>query len=305
MPTKPPKKLLDRDLFKAFARERIDIATPLLQEVVNHGLAAFARCSHTAKDGDEKLAILMPYLHLLEMIDGVHILVADAAPDPAQLQLRSAFEALLTIEYITRDDTMRRAHAYLVADIHRRLAKLREMVPGTEAWKRARKRMEADAVGRTLRLEGIVDAKAGIEKLEGLLQKPHGRAANAAYQRAKKKRKGRPAWYELYGGPTSLELLATHLKRPAQYDILYRPWSETSHAGDAIYRKLTKAKGGAPAVRQLRDLSQFDTIVSLAVTFVLNATIRVLNFYRPEEMPAFHRWYTREVRETYMKFGGS
>lgn len=114
MATSPPSKLLDRDFSKAEAREQIDAAVPLLEEVVNYGLAVFARCSVRPDGRDENAAILLPFHHLLEMIDGVQVLVAAAAPIPARLPLRSAFEALLAIEYITQADTVRRAYAYLV-----------------------------------------------------------------------------------------------------------------------------------------------------------------------------------------------
>ena len=101
MPTSSPKGLLVRDLSKAESREMVDAAIPLLQEVVNYGLAVFARCSARPDGHDENLAIPLPFHHLLEMIDGVQILIAEAAPVTARLQLRSAFEALLAIEYVT------------------------------------------------------------------------------------------------------------------------------------------------------------------------------------------------------------
>lgn len=112
----------------------------------------------------------------------------------------------------------------------------------------------------------------------------------------------RPQWYQLYGGPENLEALATHLNRPAQYDYLYRHWSQTVHAGGAVYRKLTKGPEGGPAVRRIRDISEFKTVANLATYFGMQATQRILSFYRPEEIPAFNKWYVREIRESYLKF---
>ncbi len=304
MPTNPPTRLLDRDLSKALIREWINLANPLLREVVNYGVAAFARCLQTGKGGSENLAILMPYLHLLEMVDGIQILLAEAAPSPAQLQLRSAFEALLTIEYITEADTMRRAHAYLVTDIYRRLATIRAMDPNTAEGKRARERMAADAYTGSTQLVSIEDSEAAIKIIETTLQKPHWKEASVEYQMLKRSLKRRPVWHQLYGGPKSVEKLATYLNRPAHYDILYRPWSETAHASDTIYRKLTAERAGEAAVRRLRDTAEFHNTVGLAVTFALRATRRILSHYRPQEIPAFTQWYVREVREAFARFVG-
>lgn len=65
MPTDPLKKLLDRDLQKAAADYIIKEVCPMLQEVVNYGTNAFARCRASANNervahipGDAHLVIL-------------------------------------------------------------------------------------------------------------------------------------------------------------------------------------------------------------------------------------------------------
>ena len=302
MPTKPPTDLFDRDISKAIAREWIDLATPMLVEIVNHGVAAFARCSTTAKGGDEHLAILMPYRHLLEMIDGVQILLGEAAPDPAQLLLRSAFEALLTTEYITEADTVRRGHAYLVGDIRQRLATYRRMDRKTPEGKQMHERIDADESARDMRIPDIPDLDARIENLEILLKKPHWREADEQFQDLQRRLKRRPLWHHLYGGPENIEFLSVHLKRGGQYEILYRQWAKRAHAADTVQRILTKGDKGGPAFRRVRDPSEFVITVTLAVTFVLAATRRILSFYRPNEK--WEQWYFREVRDTFLKFIG-
>ena len=304
MPTKPPTDLFDRDISKALVREKIDLASPLIQEVVNYGVAAFLRCLTTGKPRDEKLAILMPYFHLLEMVDGIEILLAQAAPFPAQLQLRSAFEALLTIEYIVETDTVRRAYAYLVAGIHRRLASYYAMDPNTREGKHRKERITADKYVGDVRIPDIPGIEAGIANLEGILQKPGWREADVEYGELKKRLGRRPSWYQLYGGPQNLERLATHVGGPACYDILYREWSEMTHVEGSIYQLFMTGEEVEPVMRRVRDPSEFDTVVALAVTFALRATRLILGFFRAEELPAFGSWYVREVRETFLRFLG-
>lgn len=304
MPTNPPEKILDRHLSKALVQGRINLVTPMLEEIVNHGVAAFSRCSLTAKGKDEHLAILMPYRHLLEMIDGVQVLLAEAAPIPARLQLRSAFEALLTIEYITEKDAIRRAHAYLVADVRDRLAIYRRMDPTSREGRQAHKRIRTDAHVQNMRIPDVPDLGARIQGLERLLREPRWKEADDEFRATQTKIKGRPLWHQLYEGPDNIEALAVHLRRAAQYDILYRQWSKTAHAADAVRRILTKTEKGKPGIRRVRDPSEFDDVASFAATFGLMATRRILSFYRRGEMWAYNRWYMEEIRETYTRLHG-
>jgi len=86
-----PFPLLDRDIAVASAAQVRSIGRPGLREVIDHGLMAFERCSATAEGHDTPIAVLFPYLHLLEMLDGVEVLLDAAAADPASTVLRAAF----------------------------------------------------------------------------------------------------------------------------------------------------------------------------------------------------------------------
>ena len=45
MPSEEYRDLLDRELSKAAAKDQIDLACPLLTELVNHATNALVRCS--------------------------------------------------------------------------------------------------------------------------------------------------------------------------------------------------------------------------------------------------------------------
>src|SRR5438093_5198066 len=51
MPTTPPAYLLDRDLSRAALQKHIEVADPLLTEVVNYGVAPLRRCIDALKHG--------------------------------------------------------------------------------------------------------------------------------------------------------------------------------------------------------------------------------------------------------------
>jgi len=98
------KDCFDPDLAKAQVKRVLDIAVPLLTEVVAHGLALFARCSIRPEGYDENLAILLVYRHILEMLDSVNIQVTECAPTPAALQLlrTTRIEQLLAATFNVR-----------------------------------------------------------------------------------------------------------------------------------------------------------------------------------------------------------
>lgn len=76
MPTKPLETVLYRELSQVAVNDIIEIASPLLQEVVNYSTNAFARCLDASVDeGHEDTSILTLYRHTIEMTDSIEILV--------------------------------------------------------------------------------------------------------------------------------------------------------------------------------------------------------------------------------------
>jgi len=208
MPTQPREDVLYRELSVLQAREANKLATPLLQEVVNFGTDAFVRCiSYSAGEENVDLAPFALYRHILELTDGVEVLVANACPVPAIPSLRSAFEALLSLEF-----------------------------------------------------------------------------------------KREPPWYRLYDGPRDLRSLAQHLRRNAQYDVLYRQWSLSAHAQD-FSPFLTRGADEARAVKGLRDITSAKQVTTFAVTFLIDATRLIIDKFHPGEL--WGNWYFREVRDSY------
>ena len=104
VPTDAHPNILDRDIAHVSARPAADTVSVLLREVVNHATMALVRCEG-AGCGEENvdLAALFLYRHMIEMTDGVDVLVLESAVTPAVPLLRSVFEASLALEYILED----------------------------------------------------------------------------------------------------------------------------------------------------------------------------------------------------------
>ncbi|MGH7841492.1 MAG: DUF5677 domain-containing protein [Candidatus Binataceae bacterium] len=294
MPTNRFTDFFDPDLSKVSAKERIDASIALIEETRNYGHALFARCACRPEGGDENIAILFLYYHLLEMLDAVGVLVAESAPVPAELQVRAIFEALLALSYMLQGDTVRRAHAYWVAAFADRIKFYETLDPSTPAGERYLAALKSDPNCATMQIapprpEAIANLKSGLAQ-------PGYAEAYTEYRRLSRRR---PAdWYQLFGGPRNLRELAREIAREGTYEVLYGEWSILGHGKDALLRNLVGGRTGGPAVRAIRNPETIPQTVSFAADFTLEATRLMLQRYRPGEANSARRM----VRERVSKF---
>ncbi len=297
-------KLLDRDLSLAITAEVRRVAGPVLREVVDQGLAVFQRCSATAKGKDEQIGVLFPFMHVVEMLDGVEVLLAAAAVAPAQVVLRAAFEAFLTVEHVTERESERRAAAYVVADIHKRIHGLERLDLKTPRGKQFAASMAKDKHGANVSIPNLEDRSESRDGYHKLLEEPHLSEANEEYERTRARLKKHPPFHALWNGPQSLEQLATVLGRPGEYDLMYRQWSNTAHGTD-LQRQLRGADG-QPAIERVRNGEGLVTTYLHSLTMGLNAIHQLLSHYRPDELKTlYEHWYAEKIRPVYIRLAPS
>ena len=301
MPTKPLETLLYRELSKAEAKEIIELASPLLQEMVNYSTNALARCA-TSKTlsgrEDVDVATIALYRHIIEITDGIEVLLSQSCSMAAIPLLRGSFESLLAIEYIleNENDYIRRSLSWLVSYVHKRLEMYERLDPSTNRGRDAKRLFDKDQIVSGIRFPSAGDVQKAIANLRTMLAKPHIQPIETEYNRY-----NRPEWYRLFGGPVNLRLLSDHLRRGGQYEVLYRQWSTTTHAQDFL-PFMARTSEGEPAIGRLREIDQLKEIANFASTFILGATRRVLSKFRPGEDLA--EWYKREVRDRYRAVAG-
>lgn len=296
MPTKTPLTLFDPNLAKAQVRPLTEKSGPLLNEVLRYGLALFARCSYRPAGGDENLVILLTYRHFLEALDSVNVLVEESAPAPAGLLLRTMFEALLTIEYVTQDQGKAQSRAFALlyqVELQRRRFYLQQD-PSTPQGKELRSFISNDPYYNDWKPIDVPDLNGRLNEIQKMLDIPDMKQISLEYAKTKKGRGGRPPWYSLFGGPRTVRDLAKLLKRPAAYEFLYREWSERTHSVDAIDRILTHTISG-PAVRSLRDATEMNSTIDFAITFAIDTARCLIRYYRPGEEMAFSKWLLQEI----------
>jgi len=299
MPTKPLETVLYRELSIIQAKEIINIASPLLSEIVNYGSNVIIRCATAVKGKEnENLAPIALYRHILELVDGVDVLISKACPAPAIPLLRSSFEALLSLEYITEksDTYVQRSLSWIFNYAKHRKEIYETLLLTTDLGKEFHKSIEEDKMMRDFPLPPSDKVQEAIDNLENFTEREQFNEVRIEFNRLKKKFGRRLHWYALFDGPTSLYKLAKHLKRNAQYDVLYKEWSFSTHAMDFQFF-IGHTPDGEPGIRGLRDVSTISEVTFFACTLLIDSTRLLLNQFRPGE--TWGNWYKSEVRDRY------
>jgi hypothetical protein len=236
---------------------------------------------------DEHLAAAALYQHVIEMSDGIEMLLRQSCCQAAIPPLRSSYEALLGLEYIMASDYHSRSLAWLCGFAHQKLSFYKSVDPSTAHgiafWQQH--------LGKLLSNQAIPkEIATNIQHLEGLLAEPHLAPIEAEWQRlltAKQK----VYWYRLFGGPSSIRGLAERLGQVQTYDVLYRRWSRVSHAQELPH--IGRTSQGNAVFRALRNPETMREIADLAITFQVKATRLMLAHFRHGE--DLSSWYSADM----------
>lgn len=303
MPTEPLKSLLDRSLSKAQAREVIDLASPLLQEIVNYATVSVERCldSPIYETGGESdhVAVIVLYLHNIEMADAIEILISHSAVGPTEPILRSLFEGLLSLHYILQNTQayVQRSLSWLVGYVRDEIAANERLDPNTKEGARLQQSLTKEG-GSSLPVQAAEQTtiQANLTAYSALLAEPEFAPIEAEYARLHAK-KSYPAFYNLFGGPANLRLLAREVNREAVYDLLYPMASTITHATD-MERFVHFSTDRTTEIARLRN-PEYMTAIASQTTFLLLETIRLVHekFLPAESPPA--GWFNTEVRDRF------
>lgn len=295
MSTEPFPKLLDRDLSKVNAKPIIDIASPLLIEVVNHATMAFQRCQVSAGQNpvtgapSQHLAPFILYQHIIEMTDGLETLIFNSCSGPPILLLRSILEAYLSLKYIFEHDYERRSLCWFCLYIHKRMEAYEIIDPTTNRGKGLKQNVEKEGLSNI----AWSSTSLTVQRFKGILSNELS-AIEIEYKNVKKSTHRKPNWYSLFGGPKNLHDLAVEVSEEVYYILLYREWSSVMHATDAS-RFLTKTNGGKPGFHPMHYPAHLKDYAWLGVNFLVLATGQMILKFRPDE--DLSSWYESEIKD--------
>jgi hypothetical protein len=244
------------------------------------------------------LLLKSPPQWIKSRLDAVAILVSESSITPAKLLIRSMFEAVLVIEYVLQKYTVRRGLAYVFMDVVARVKSIKRLDSKTP---------EGEAFRKSLGDYASVIERVRDDKLKGLgslydfLEKDELKDIREEYTRLRKRKNGRLSWYQFFDGPRDLRGVARKVGREAEYAVLYSYISGTAHVEDVVRRGLAPAEGDKMGLRALREPTDIMLVLNLSITYALRATRKILEHYRPAELPRNKEWYLSEIKPRWDK----
>jgi hypothetical protein len=273
----------------------------LVDEIIAFGTHVLSWHMQTAKGGDEIAPITLSIRHILELIGAISSSIKNSNVESCKILLRAMLESLLGLEYILKEDTVRRGFAFLTVESHQRLKHYKAIDPSTKENAQLRRLIEGDKIVPDFKLKIPEEVlKVSIAAIEDFLETPGARAASAELQKCKQDFNKNPYWYSLYGGPTNLERLAAYLGCQIFYQFLYRYWSGSTHGTDIIQGKIGFSSSGRPGIVQLRLPKEAQTITQFTITFALRMFKLVISKYNTDKQQEFTEWYKKEIRDFYL-----
>ena len=292
--------ILDRETSKVIAKGRIDNDSFVLRSLVDYSTKLYARCA--ASHGDEENVDLTPlvlFLHMIEMSDGVEVLTREVCDVPAVPLVRSAFEALLSLEYVCQDDYRSRSLAWLTSYAHRRIDLYETFDPSTDKGKTLKRKVQKDKWIKSIPEKFLIDSDSKSKPLRNLLKRPE----FVEFEEKWNKLVGKKFWCRLCDTGdkkiSSIDQLAERLDRGAQYEILYRRWAGICHAHDAS--SLLTLVAGTREGPLLRNPESEECCAQFAAEFLLRANELMILRFRCGEKEQFTAWYISEIRDKFRR----
>jgi Family of unknown function (DUF5677) len=272
----------DNGKSKANHRGNCGFAAQFVTELLKFGDEAFGFCFQHSKKQPRSAdhALLALARHTLAHLDSVGVLLANGCVDGCDSLLRSILEASLGITFIVEDKHEERALAYELARIKRKIKEFRRVDRNHPDGKALEAELSADAFvpGILSKLPDGLSKQA--DKIEAWLNAQHRFIPILAeWNRLKnspdKKKQPDPEWFALFGGARDIRGLAKRLNRLGWYEFLYRDWSNSSHAADAIAKYST----ADDCISPLRYPAGYVKVLNMAFVMFLNALELLTSFY--------------------------
>jgi hypothetical protein len=287
----------------------IQVTSELLIELVNYGttiLAKSATSKYLSTKEEEDVALLLLYRQILELTDGIEVLLSQSCTLATIPIMRSLFEAYLSIDYLleNEEDYTQRCLAWCVGRYHNLIDYCDRLDSDTDKGKDAKRLFDTDQI---LNFKPInFPSKENIQNKKkeyiAILAKPSLQPIDMEFLKKKKQgnKKGQIEWYSLFNGPSSIRALSDHLKHGAYYELLYRGWSSIAHGSDSLGIQITN--DNRLALKRLRDPDQIREIANFSSYFFITATKLIMEKLLPDEN--ITPWFKNNIMNLHRQIRG-
>ena len=291
--------VLDRPEAYSHVADNFSEPVETIESMVNYGTHLLMRSWVSSKrELKDTVVLWVLYKQCLGLADAASEMIRAGCIDPSALQLRALFEASVYLDWILRHDSKRRAKAYYVANLRRRLTWARRVIPGTLE----NRRFAVDVkdlngpLGQTPQ-EIIDGAQEEVDAVEKFLKRPSLRQMNKAFDRRKRGRFD-PSWYKCVfpkGKRITLFTLCKQVRRVSEYRLIYDSGSEVMHS--STYQSHVAFEGKTIRIKSLRSLDDLGRVLQLVFSELLHVLSTIHSNYRPEEAAQFADHYKSNWRK--------
>jgi hypothetical protein len=305
--TNPINEILPRELDPELKRILNEFST-IINEFVNFGTHVFKWVIEGAKGTDEQMPLLMFFRDMLEKTDSISLLIMNSSTDPSKVILRSIFELNLYINYLVEKNFDDRSMAFLTCNAIRKKQLNKNYDKSKPEFERIRKLLEHDIlISDPNFLDDLPSVEPVLKSLNSLLNRQEYKIIVKEYERTKNKDHNNPEWYHLFNGPKNINELATYLKKPFLYELLYRKWSGSVHSTDIIQGKIVEKNGSLEIdgkvdteIVQLRLPKDAQEVTAYTLLLLLNTFIVLRDTKIMEKNNEIKEWYL-SIKQPLMK----
>ena len=287
--------ILNREEAEQVARDHFTPQLALLRDLADYGSNLVVRAFNSSPKAMADIVVCGVLLkQIVAMVDATEVLFAAGAGHAAFLPARAAFEASIYLDWILAANSERRATCYVVGNFRDERLWVAKVTPGTAEHAGYDQIMKS--IGFDMQAQGPVlptDAAAHLAEVNRILAQPALQAIDQEFSKLRGKRKRDVEWYQL-DGMASIRQVSEAVGRLAQYEVFYSKGSQITHTGS--YKHQIRFKSKEVRLLPVRHLASTYDLLACIVTAAFAAYRGVLGRYRPDELSAFSRKYTKDWR---------
>lgn len=301
MKEKELEKLLYRERIRVEVSQIFPKQVEMLVDMVNYGSNLIARAYDSSNKKLEDIIVIVVLLkQVVSMIDSIEVLASQGIVRPAFLQVRSAFEASLYIDWILKSESNKKAKYYYVSNLRNTRFWALRILEGTREnldFKQLMADMKDILDPRLIPLEYKELAKKQITEVERILKQENYSSINSEFEKRYNKTNGVDIiWYRLLG-IDSIMKLAEEVDRLPEYVVFYTRGSELMHT--KLYRDQVKFKKGIIIFEPIRHLEDMNRLLHYTISISLSAYLSIIKHYREGESDNFAKKFKNDWQQTY------
>jgi len=219
----------------------------------------------------KELSPFLLFRQILEMSDALSVLIRSGCINASKPVVRSLLEAYFQLAYMFNGDEERKSLQFLF-HYEKRQKEYYENLAFPKKGGSFFEKLKNDKhlKGTHLPQNQKIIYADNVKKIEAVLNEDEYKEISKEYTRTesnkanfKRGKKGKVSfWYELYNGPTSIEIVSVEMKEAALYEFIYRNCSSYAHIEDIVHVNLELHDDSSFKVSQLRDLRQLSIVTN-------------------------------------------